>query len=86
MIPIPPFIAEVYEELKTEITWLHGRWTIYRQLFGQSEKRIDMLNECADAFFFILQDVLLGEVQVASGSVLPRNLPLVPAQSRVVGG
>lgn len=65
MKPIPTPIAEVYEELKTEITWLHGRWIVYRQLFGESERRIEMLNECASAFFYIVQDVLLGEVQVS---------------------
>lgn len=62
-IPIP--VAEVYEELKNEVTWLHGRWIIYGQLFGKSERRIEMLNDCASAFFFIVQNVLLGEVQVA---------------------
>ena len=62
---IPERINEVYEELKTEITWLHGRWIIYRQLFAESEKRIDLLNECASTFFYILQDLLLGEVQVS---------------------
>ena len=63
-MPIPSQIQEVYDQLRTEITWLHGRWIIYRQLYGNSEKRIDLLNECSAAFFYILQDVLLGEVQV----------------------
>jgi len=62
-IPMP--IAEVYEGLKTEITWLHGRWIVYRQLFAQSEKRVELLNECASVFFYIVQGVLLWEVQVS---------------------
>jgi hypothetical protein len=45
MISIPKDIDEVYEELKTEIMWLHGRWIVYRQLFAESEKRVDLLNE-----------------------------------------
>ena len=65
MTSIPPEINEVYEELKTEVTWIHGRWIVYRQLFANSEKRIDFLNECASAFFYIIQDVLLGEVQIS---------------------
>ena len=65
MKPIPSPIAEVYEALKTEVTWLHGRWIVYRQLFAESERRIELLNECASAFFYIVQDVLLGEVQVS---------------------
>lgn len=62
MIPAP--IADVYEALKTEVIWLHGRWIVYRQLYGESPRRIDMLNECASAFFYIIQDVLIGDVQV----------------------
>lgn len=65
MTSIPNDIDEVYEELKTEITWLHARWIVYRQLFAESEKRLDLLNQCASAFFYIIQDVLLGEVQVS---------------------
>lgn len=62
---IPSQIEEVYEALKVEITWLHGRWIIYRQLFGKLEKRVDLLNECAPAFFYLIQNVLLGEIQVS---------------------
>jgi hypothetical protein len=65
MTSIPTDIYEVYEELKTEVTWIHGRWIVYRQLFAVSEKQIDLLNECASGFFYIIQDVLLGEVQVS---------------------
>jgi AbiU2 len=64
MTTIPARIAEVYEALKTEVTWLHGRWIVYRQLYGESTRRIDMLNECASAFFYIIQDLLIGDVQV----------------------
>jgi hypothetical protein len=37
-------------------------WIVYGQLFTESERRIELLNECASAFFYIVQDVLLGEV------------------------
>jgi len=65
MNPIPEPIVDVYDELKIEVTWLHGRWIIYQQLFDESDRRIKMLNECASAFFYIIQDVLQGEVQVS---------------------
>ena len=61
---IPAQIQDVYEELKTEVTWLHGRWIIYRQLYDKSEKRVQLLNESASAFFYILQDLLIRDVQV----------------------
>ena len=90
MSSIPAEIEDVYEELKTEITWIHGRWIIYRQLFAESPKRIDLLNECASAFFYIVQDVLLGEVQVALSKLTDpatsgkfHNLSLEQLQARL---
>ena len=64
MSAIPTKIDDVYSALSKEVTWLHGRWICYRQLFAESERRIEMLNECASTFFFIIQDVLISEVQV----------------------
>lgn len=90
MTSIPSEINEVYEELKTEVTWIHGRWIVYRQLFAKSEKRIDLLNECASAFFYIIQDVLLGEVQVSLSKLTDpaksgkfKNLSLEQLQERL---
>jgi hypothetical protein len=64
MSPLPSAIAEVFEELKNEVSWLNAKWIIYRQLFAHSEKRIKLLNECASACFRIIHDTLLGEVQI----------------------
>lgn len=76
MSNIPSDVDEIFKELKTEITWLHGRWIIYRQLFGHSERRIDLLNECAAAFFYVIEDTLLNEVQVTLSKLTD------PARSR----
>lgn len=62
--PIPPEVAPVYDELRSEVTWLHGRWICYRQLYAESPKRIELLNESAGTFFYILQDLLFDEIQV----------------------
>jgi hypothetical protein len=65
MSNIPSDVDEVFQELKTEVTWLHARWIMYRQLFAHSPKRIDLLNECASTFFYTIQDVFIGDVQIA---------------------
>lgn len=87
---IPPGILEVFEELRTEIVWLHGRWIVYRELYGESKKRIELLNECASTFFYVMQDVLLGEVQVSLSKLTDpadagkfENLTLEQLQKRV---
>ena len=76
MSQMPPNIEEVFNELKKEITLLHARWIIYRQLFGHSERRIELLNECASTCFRIIQDALLGEVQITLSKLTD------PARSR----
>lgn len=90
MRQLPGNIGEVFKELKDEIVWLHVRWIIYRQLFGHSEKRIELLNECARAFFYIIQDVLFGEIQVILSKLTDpartgkiENLSLEQLQERI---
>ena len=90
MTQIPANIDEVFQELKTEITWLHARWIIYRQLFAHSPQRIDLLNECASMFFYTIQDILLGDVQVTLSKLTDPastrghdNLSLEQLQARV---
>jgi hypothetical protein len=61
---IPAQFIAIYDELRSEITWLHGRWLTHRELFAESPKRIELLNEAAGTFFYIIQEVLLDEVQV----------------------
>lgn len=61
----PKEIHALWKTLDKEITWLHGRWIIYRQLFGTSKERVDLLNESAGTFFNMLQDVLLHDVQLS---------------------
>ncbi len=64
MTAIPDSFAEEYDKLKNEISWLHAKWIIFNQLFSASEKRIDLLNESAATFFYIIQEILIGEIQV----------------------
>jgi hypothetical protein len=90
MTNIPNKINDVFDELKTEITWLHARWKLYRQLYAESPKRIDFLNECAGVFFYVVQETLLDEVQVMLSKLTDpaqtsghENLSLDQLQSRV---
>jgi hypothetical protein len=62
---IPAQFIAIYDELRSEITWLHGRWLTYCELFAENPRRIELLNESAGTFFYIIQDVLLDEVQIS---------------------
>ena len=64
---IPGSLKSLFEELETEVVWLHGRWIIYRQLFGTSEERVDLLNASAGTFFQVLQTLMLDDVSLSIG-------------------
>jgi len=61
---IPKKLEGVFEEVRSQIILLHGWWDIYRQLFGTSRERIDLLNESASTFFRIVQDTLWDGIQL----------------------
>jgi hypothetical protein len=63
-MPIPTEIFATWNFLHGEVVWLHGRWTMYRQLYGTSARRIETLNQLAPTFFGTLQGILLDEVQL----------------------
>jgi hypothetical protein len=69
MNDIPEPIRDVFEQLKNEITSLHARWKIYRQLFAHSDERIRLLNTCAPTFFFFIHGVLIDEIQLSLGKL-----------------
>jgi hypothetical protein len=79
----PSAVQELWAELSADVVWLHGRWIIYRQLFGTNKERVDLLNESAGTVTWILQNLLLDDVQLAiskigdpAGAGKTRNLTL----------
>jgi hypothetical protein len=79
----PSEIQDLWVTLKAEVVWLHGRWIIYRQLYGTSQEHVDVLNRSASTFFNILQKSLLHDVQLSisklgdpAGKGTRRNLTL----------
>jgi len=61
---MPEALGEIYNELDHLIVWLHIQWKMYRQVFGTSKERIDLINECAGGFFRICQDSIFDEVRL----------------------
>ncbi|UBM09677.1 hypothetical protein [Cupriavidus metallidurans] len=60
----PEPVQEIWATISADVVWLHGRWIIYRDLFGTSEGRVDLFNETAGTVAVIVQDVLLRDVQI----------------------
>ena len=65
MSDYPDEVEPVFESLQDDLVWLHGRWKLYRQLYGVSELRIELLNETASSFFHQLQNTLLDDVTLS---------------------
>jgi len=51
----------LFDALKHEVTDLHLRWTIYRQLYANSEEAINLLNASGSNVFYLLQFLLLDD-------------------------
>jgi hypothetical protein len=64
---LPEEIAAVFEALKSEIIWLHGRWIIFEQLYGTSPESVEMLNQIAATYFYVTQEILLNDILISIG-------------------
>lgn len=51
-------LGPVFHALADDLAWLQVKWAEYRELFGTSPERIELLNSAAGLFFRILQDTL----------------------------
>src|SRR5687767_7757030 len=63
--PISPYVEELYEFLKNEVTWLHARWVIFEQLYRRGDLRLNLLNEAGPSFFHLLQLIMYDDIQLA---------------------
>lgn len=66
---MPGQVGAVFFELWEEVVWLHGVWDIFVELFGAEQKRVDLLNDTAPAFFNVVsrtmqRDVFLGVARI----------------------
>jgi hypothetical protein len=55
-------LGRVYNELTNEVSRLHVKYDLWRQLYARSRKRVDLLNRTAGHFFGVLQRALIDDV------------------------
>ncbi|MCZ7649452.1 MAG: hypothetical protein M5U26_30045 [Planctomycetota bacterium] len=65
-------LGPLYHALYTEVVWLHAKWLQYRQLFGHSAQRIDLLNRVAGHLVRIVQDTLWEDVLLSLARLTDR--------------
>lgn len=59
---IPPEIEEKYMALFQEVSHLHRKWGIFRQLYASGNDIVDLLNDSAAGFFRVCEDLLADDV------------------------
>jgi hypothetical protein len=52
-----PTAGPVYHALHNDVIWLHAKWLQFRQLYGTSSERLDILNQATGFFFRVVEDV-----------------------------
>ena len=54
----------IRQQLYSEIATLYGNWKMLKQLFGENEERVELMNRTASSFFSVIQDALLADLCV----------------------
>lgn len=57
-------LLETHRFLKIQLVTLHSRWHDYKNLFGHSQERVDLLNQCAGGFFYSIQFSMLQHIEL----------------------
>lgn len=60
-------LKKAYDELKNDVDWVHTKWVIFMQLFGESEERIEFLNSMVPVFFLTIQFSLINDILISIG-------------------
>jgi hypothetical protein len=57
-------LGQLYHELEDDVSWLLDKWGELKELFDKGQDRIDLLNEAASSFFYIVRQVLYEDVML----------------------
>lgn len=67
---IPAPVREPFGALWGELTRIHFRWKLWKQLYGTGQRRVDLLNETAMGYFYQMQFVTLDDVVLATARLM----------------
>jgi hypothetical protein len=59
---LPSSLSSIYEEIDTEVKWIHVKWNVYKQLFDSGQEKIDLINRSAPQFFGIIRQIFFVDV------------------------
>jgi hypothetical protein len=63
-------LGRVYNVLWNELSWLHMKWNLFRQLYAKSPERVEILKRSGGHFFGVLRRTLADEVMLHLGRMM----------------
>lgn len=66
-------MEEIYKVLSREVTELHYRWIIYREVYAQGEDVTRLLNENGASFFYFVDFLMLDNVALTFSKLTDPN-------------
>jgi hypothetical protein len=54
--------GNLYDNLMNETYWIQGKWYEFKELYAKDKKTIELLNNTAPDFFYIIQSVLIENI------------------------
>lgn len=61
-----------YQLIRRDVTWLHAKWKVFRQVYAKDEENYRLMGEMAPTFFRMVQDVFLYDFFVSIGRLTDR--------------
>ena len=58
----PSDLQDLWDELSKDVTLLHARWIIFKQLYATDEERVALFNKIAGTFFGLLKGILIDDI------------------------
>lgn len=55
-------LGTYFNALSNEVAWLYTKWSEYDELFGKKPPRVDLLNNAAPTFFYIVEKCLFDDI------------------------
>ncbi len=67
------FKLDIFKRLKNEVNEIHFRWVVYRQVYAQGPKEIELLNKNGAYFFYIVQHLFMDNVALSFSKLTDPN-------------
>ncbi|MEZ8782601.1 hypothetical protein AB6D77_08100 [Vibrio splendidus] len=64
---------DIFKRLKDEVNEVHFRWVVYRQVYAQGPKEIELLNKNGAYFFYVAQHLFMDNVALSFSKLTDPN-------------